>query len=564
MTLNTAPLILTIKVVCGFLGGILTVDISNSLDLFSKACEEWNPSVKVSSPIDPTPPSEPNRRRLKIGCDVSSRHSVVDLEPTSTTTVSSPFLEDGTRDFVINALEQVEESVRILVEMYSKSFPVSFRMKRDFTATSFRKRSGSRSTADLSDTFLLRIGCVHRLSQDWLSTYLDYFLVVEVYHGSTPLVKASTSNITPSKNDNNLFFTSLVYDSWVNFEHLPLCILPRECRLVFTLCGRKKLPDEKNEALWEIDELGWASIQCFNFKGQLVQGNYVLPFWPQGLIQKRLGPAPNPMTSSDSNACLITIEFTDCEEDITFPEIPSAVPFFRDFASLDDNTQQMLKNIIENCTFTKFPAEDREILWEKRHYLYQYPNALPKVLLSARLWDYASLAEIHAMLRHWAPMDPIDALQLLLPCFPDAKVREQAIQWITLMDNEELVNMLPQLIEALSYETFDFSPLAEFLLKKSMSCLKISHAMFWLLSSQVGLGKWANEFEGVSIVSTVPQPRDSSEVIFDPKRRRLELMLNSLMISCGAQWKSALIAQFRMIEVPTFKNTPPIFTIISY
>lgn len=75
----------------------------------------------------------------------------------------------------------------------------------------------------------------------------------------------------------------------------------------------------------------------------------------------------------------------------------------------------MLKHIIENSTFTKFPAEDREVLWEKRHYLYKYPNALPKVLLAARLWDYASLAEIHAMLRHWAPMDPIDALQLLLP-----------------------------------------------------------------------------------------------------------------------------------------------------
>lgn len=250
----------------------------------------------------------------------------------------------------------------------------------------------------------------------------------------------------------------------------------------------------------------------------------------------------------------IAIEFTDNEDNIHFPEIPSAVPFFRDFGTLDDNTQQMLKHIIENCTFTKFPAEDREILWEKRHYLYQYPNALPKVLLSARLWDYASLAEIHAMLRHWEPMEPIDALQLLLPCFPDAKVREQAIAWISQMDNEELVNMLPQLIEALSYETFDFSPLAEFLLKKSLSCLKISHAMFWLLASQVGLGKWINECEGVSIVSTVPQMRDTTEVIFDPKRRRLELMLNSLMISCGAQWKQALIAQYRMIEVRHYKE----------
>lgn len=117
------------------------------------------------------------------------------------------------------------------------------------------------------------------------------------------------------------------------------------------------------------------------------------------------------------------------------------------------------------------------------------------------------------------------------------------------MDNEELVNMLPQLIEALSYETFDLSPLAEFLLRKSLSCLKFSHAMFWLLVSQVGLGKWASEFEGSSIIPSTPQSGDNTELIFDPKRRRLELMLNSLMISCGAQWKSALIAQYRMINV---------------
>ncbi|ODM93836.1 Phosphatidylinositol 4-phosphate 3-kinase C2 domain-containing subunit alpha [Orchesella cincta] len=539
-TLNPTPFIQPVKGVCVLLGDIQTVDVKNSLDLFTKACDEWNSKLKVSSPIDPSP--EP-RRRLRVCSDVSSRYSVVDLEPSSFR--DSGCYDEPAKDFVISALEQVEESVRILVEMYSKSFPVSFRMKKDLNTATFRRRQGGKSTADLSDTFLLRIGAVHRLSPDWLSTYIDYFLVVEVYHGSTPLVKNSTGYITPSKTDNNLFFTSLIYDCWVNFEQLPLCILPRECRLVFTLCGRKP-QDEKNDAL-DIIELGWSSIQCFNFKGQLVQGNYILPFWPKGLIQKRLGPAPNPMTSSDSNATLISIEFTDNDEEIHFPEIPSAVPFFRDFVSLDDNTQQMLKHIIENCTFTKFPAEDREILWEKRHYLYQYPNALPKVLLSARLWDYASLAEIHAMLRHWAPMDPIDALQLLLPCFPDGKVREQAITWIAQMDNEELVNMLPQLIEALSYETFDFSPLAEFLLRKSLSCLKIAHTMFWLLASQVGLGKWLSEFEGVSIVSSVPQARE--EIIFDPKRRRLELMLNSLMISSGTQWKSALVAEYKMIQI---------------
>jgi len=112
---------------------------------------------------------------------------------------------------------------------------------------------------------------------------------------------------------------------------------------------------------------------------------------------------------------LTALEFNDFGVEIPFPEIPvfTAVP--HDFNTLDKNTQTQLKDYIENSTFTRVPAEDREVLWEKRHYLYNQPNALPKVLLAAQLWDFASLAELHAMLRNWRPLDPIDAVQLLLP-----------------------------------------------------------------------------------------------------------------------------------------------------
>lgn len=60
-------------------------------------------------------------------------------------------------------------------------------------------------------------------------------------------------------------------------------------------------------------------------------------------------------------------------------------------------------------------AEDREVLWEKRHYLLSIPEALPKVFLAAHSWDYACLPDLHSMLRSWSPLKSIDALQLLLP-----------------------------------------------------------------------------------------------------------------------------------------------------
>lgn len=56
-----------------------------------------------------------------------------------------------------------------------------------------------------------------------------------------------------------------------------------------------------------------------------------------------------------------------------------------------------------------------QVLWEKRHYLYHIPEALPKVLLAAHSWDWASLGNLHAMLYNWTPLPPLQALQLLLP-----------------------------------------------------------------------------------------------------------------------------------------------------
>ena len=111
----------------------------------------------------------------------------------------------------------------------------------------------------------------------------------------------------------------------------------------------------------------------------------------------------------------LAVEFTDYGVDMPFPDVPTAVLSKRDFSSLDPDTQSLLKDIVENSTFTRFPAEETEVLWEKRHYLHEFPSALPKVLLAAQLWDYASLAELHAMLQCWEPLEPIDALQLLQP-----------------------------------------------------------------------------------------------------------------------------------------------------
>jgi len=115
------------------------------------------------------------------------------------------------------------------------------------------------------EPFMVRVGAVHRLKSEWLTTYVNYSLSVEVYHGTRWMGKSSTEPTSACKAEGHWFFNSVIFDTWISFDHLPICILPRESRVVLTLYGRK--PSDDNNNVFEIVELGWTSMQFFNFKG---------------------------------------------------------------------------------------------------------------------------------------------------------------------------------------------------------------------------------------------------------------------------------------------------------
>lgn len=115
-----------------------------------------------------------------------------------------------------------------------------------------------------------------------------------------------------------------------------------------------------------------------------------------------------------SNSCLIPSIKTVSQSMLSSPNISN-------MASLENHVpvgEIILKFHIvnpHNGNFYSPKMAEREILWEKRHYLLNHPQALPKVLLAAQSWDFSSLRDLHSMVHYWAPMDPISALQLLLP-----------------------------------------------------------------------------------------------------------------------------------------------------
>lgn len=62
------------------------------------------------------------------------------------------------------------------------------------------------------------------------------------------------------------------------------------------------------------------------------------------------------------------------------------------------------------------------------------------------------------------------------------KVRELAVSRIRELTNDELIDYLPQLLQALKHETYEASPLARFLLERALLSPRVAHHVYWLLN----------------------------------------------------------------------------------
>jgi phosphatidylinositol-4-phosphate 3-kinase len=60
-------------------------------------------------------------------------------------------------------------------------------------------------------------------------------------------------------------------------------------------------------------------------------------------------------------------------------------------------------------------VDEKEVLWEKRHYLMRSPDALALVLASAVGWDWANLNNVYRLMDEWVPLSAVQAIELLLP-----------------------------------------------------------------------------------------------------------------------------------------------------
>jgi phosphatidylinositol-4-phosphate 3-kinase len=204
-------------------------------------------------------------------------------------------------------------------------------------------------------------------------------------------------------------------------------------------------------------ELGFGIISLFDFKQRLVQSQYLIPLWMNSNdfsieSDKKL---INSMCFEKTNP-IIHLVFPEYDFEIRFPQIISQEQELDNkrrerLNSLDSATQTELFQLLNRNPLEPMSCGEKEQLWDRRYYLMDCSQALPKVLLSSHSWEFSALSQIYSMVDNWTQLSALESIQLLMSSFPDIFLRQKTIKWLKKLSLDQLCDFLPQLVQSLRY-----------------------------------------------------------------------------------------------------------------
>ncbi|RUS76688.1 hypothetical protein EGW08_015543 [Elysia chlorotica] len=464
----------TTKAICVNLARVETVEISKALALVQKnVAELLNPST--------------SSQHLYGTSEVQDK----DTQEAINVAVHCTLMEDLT-----SSVDQLVDSVKRLVRMYCRTFLTDF-----FLGSSIEIPHDHLEVVKVQDTFIVNIASAHRIPTAWRHRFDGYKIVCSLYHGTKRIIPDISTSL---KSMTTGLCERIYWDEWLQFDRTFLCTLPRESRLCLMLCGvrtsatagKAGAVTDKGERIGhaadkvEVTEgnkiilpLGAAAVQLFNEKGYLNQGPQLVPLL--------MGASSDPIMPSCKtllpDAVLLQLSLPDFERTIFFPEpLNSPESPSRSFDDLTPSIRSLVQNVMEKESCATLDGEELEMLWTHRHYMRDHPHLLPRILQAAHSWDWATLSEIYSLLRCWKSLHPMQAFELLLPQFPDLRVRQFAADSLNKIPTDDLVDFLPQLIQGLKFESYHNSPLAKLLLEQACKSPRFAHQFFWLLKGVAG------------------------------------------------------------------------------
>uniref|UniRef100_A0A3P8XB32 Phosphatidylinositol-4-phosphate 3-kinase n=1 Tax=Esox lucius TaxID=8010 RepID=A0A3P8XB32_ESOLU len=387
-------------------------------------------------------------------------------------------------------VEKLTAAVLDLVELYCSTFNANFHT----TPQSSRHTAPTQEAGLVTNVLSFSVYAAHRIPITWAASYEGFFLSCSLTHGGEELCAPQhTSKQQVSK----YLFHLVVWDQRVCFP-IQINQLPRETQLTVTLYASALPPpggaEEKgSKQRRSIEPLGWVTMPLFNFRHILTCGRKLLGLWPSTPGSKARSSSPN---FSQPDSVILQVDFPTSSFEVLFstPAPGEFCPQY-DFSRLDQHSQRQLQDVLHKKSLFWLTPEDKRLLWEKRSFCQTESGALPLVLASAPRWEWACLPDIYALLRQWACLNHLDALGLLHATFPDQELRRTAVQWMDSISDPELLDFLPQLVQALKYECYLDCPLVRFLLRRAIGDVRIAHYLFWLLKDNLQDSQFSGRYQ---------------------------------------------------------------------
>ncbi|TRY58059.1 hypothetical protein DNTS_022708 [Danionella cerebrum] len=351
-----------------------------------------------------------------------------------------------------------------------------------------------------------------------------------LFHGTELLCKTAVSTESSSRSE-HMWNTALEFD-------IAVCDLPRMARLCFAIYAVmdkvKKQRSTKNTHSSKFQTIrkagkvhypiAWVNTMVFDYRGQLKTGDIILHCWPSfpDELEEMLNPIgtiqTNPYTE---NATELHISFPEYStQPVVFPAFDKILEKAAEIAGASDpmtlgrggkKFHIELKEIMERDPLSQLCENEKDLIWTLRYDCREnFPQSLPKLLLSVKWSKHEDMAQLQALLQIWPKLSPRDALELLDFNYPDQYVRQFAVKCLKDMSDDELLQYLLQLVQVLRYEPYYDCALSRFLLERAQRSRNIGHFLFWHLRQvkcrSSKCGRWHAKYHLLNGMSEMYMP----------------------------------------------------------
>uniref|UniRef100_A0A8C6MI71 Phosphatidylinositol-4-phosphate 3-kinase catalytic subunit type 2 gamma n=1 Tax=Moschus moschiferus TaxID=68415 RepID=A0A8C6MI71_MOSMO len=353
---------------------------------------------------------------------------------------------------------ELSTSICQLIDIYCSSFYA------DFQPLHAPLYSVSCGNLGLHSHLSFTVYAAHNIPETWVHSYKAFSFSCWLTYAGKKLCQVRNCRNIPVK---KLFFLLVNWNETINFP-LEIKSLPRESMLTIKLFGITYATNA--------DLLAWTCFPLFP-KHRSILRSVLFSMTLQSEPPMEM-IAPGVWDVSQPSPVTLQIDFPATEWE--YMKLDSE----ENGSDLEEPPKECLKHIArlsQKQTPILLSEEKRRYLWFYRFYCNNENCSLPLVLGSAPGWDERTVSEMHTILRRWKFSHPLEALGLLTSSFPDQEIRSVAVQQLDNLLNDELLEYLPQLVQAVKFEWDLESPLVQLLLHRSLQSIQIAHRLYWLL-----------------------------------------------------------------------------------